>query len=78
MGKSLLCYSRVERRAGAGINLATVMSLIVLELWEFSLNDADGFIIGGGRLSGGREGYGFRVPLRAGRDSACKIQAMQT
>lgn len=33
---------------------------------------------GGGRLFRGREGYGFRMALRAGRDSACKIQALQT
>lgn len=29
-------------------------------------------------LLGGREGFGFRMALRAGRDSACKIQALQT
>lgn len=71
MGKSLLCHTRAERRAGAG-------ALIVLELWELPLGDADGFIIGGGRLSGAREGYGFRMALRAGRDPAFKIQAVQT
>lgn len=36
-------------------------------------------LLSGGRLSGGREGNGFRMALRAGRDSACKMQqAMQT